>query len=128
MDPFVLANAVLASGVYRDPETLQAIRKQLERMRQKVAADAVDQALENVSEPAKAELDQLSEATREDLRLQLLESLDQGEREMWASVLAMQSSEKTSSKLVVATWGLVTATIGLVVVTVVLVLVTVAKH
>jgi hypothetical protein len=49
------------------------------------------------------------------------------DREIWASVLAMQSSENTSSKLMIATWALVAATVGIVVATIVLVLVTVAK-
>jgi hypothetical protein len=91
-----------------------------------LVADAVDEALKNVPPPAKAELDQLSERTRADLRLQLLESVERSNREAWASVLAMQSSEKSGSRLVIATWGLVCATVGLVIATVVLVLVTVS--
>ena len=86
----------------------------------------MDNALKSVPAPAKAELDQLSEQTREDLRLQLLQSLEQSEREVWSSVLAMQSSEKTGDRLVIATWGLVFATVGLVKATVVLVWVTLA--
>ena len=59
-----------------------------------LVADALDEALENVSPPAKAELDQLSERTRADLRLQLLESVEKSNREVWASVLSMQSSKR----------------------------------
>jgi hypothetical protein len=77
---------------------------------------------------ARTELDQLSEETRRDLRLQLLESLSQADREVWAPVLSMQSSERFSSKLVAATWGLVGATGSLVVATVVLVMVTLLHH
>ena len=87
---------------------------------------AVDEALANVAPPAKDELDQLSERTLADLRLQLLKSLGSSEREVWAPVLAMQSSERTGFRLVVATWGLVFATVGLVAATLVLVWVTVA--
>jgi hypothetical protein len=92
------------------------------------AGRAVDDALANVTGEARTELDQLSEETRRDLRLQLLESLSQADREVWAPVLSMQSSERFSSKLVAATWGLVGATGSLVVATVVLVMVTLLHH
>ena len=88
---------------------------------------AVDQALDNLPDAAQAEVARLSQKTREDLRLQLLESLDESKREPWAAVLAMQSAELTSSRLAFATWGLVTATLGLFIATIILVVVTAVK-
>jgi|HubBroStandDraft_4_1064222.scaffolds.fasta_scaffold93695_1 hypothetical protein len=88
---------------------------------------AVDQALDNLPDAAQAEVAKLSQKTREDLRLQLLESLDESKREPWAAVLAMQSAEFAGSKLTFATRGLVAATLGLVIVTIVLVVVTALK-
>jgi hypothetical protein len=49
------------------------------------AQTAVDHALEAVPPAAKAELAGLSERTKADLRLQLLQGLKQEERNMWAS-------------------------------------------
>ena len=98
------------------------------RLRAFLAERTVDEALKNVGEDARSEIDALSESTKEDLRLKLLQSLDQNEREVWSAVMAMQSSERFSSKLVTATWGLVAATGGLVVATIVLVIVTVLHH
>ncbi len=88
---------------------------------------AVDEALENLPDSAQAEVAKLSQKTREDLRLQLLESLDESKREPWTAVLTMQSAELTSSKLTFATWGLVTATVGLFIATIILVVVTAVK-
>jgi hypothetical protein len=94
----------------------------------KIAFAAVDNALKAVPPAAKAELAQLSEQTREDLRLQLLEGLEKGERDMWAAVLAMRSTETTGSRLLIATWGLVVSSVGLVIATVALVVVTLSQH
>lgn len=109
---------IVASGPATRAER-DALRAELfkgwERRRRAISA-----ALEAVHE--------LSDETRADLRLQLLKRLSLDDREMWASVLAMRSSERQTSRLVGATWGLVTATVGLVIATVVLVIVTVVHH
>lgn len=77
---------------------------------------------------AKSEIDALSESTKKDLRLHLLQSLDESDHEIWSSVMAMQSSERFSSKLIAATWGLVAVTATLVIATIVLVIATVVNH
>jgi hypothetical protein len=109
------------------PKERQALIAAMVAAQRARVSQAVDEALENVSDPAKAELAKLSEKTREDLRLQILQSLSEPDRGIWASVFAIQSSENTSSKLTFATWGMVFSTIGLVIVTIVLVVVTAAK-
>jgi hypothetical protein len=125
MDPIisaaVTASATRAAVEAVPPETWQEIRKRLARQ-------TVDQALDNVQGTAKSEIDALSDSTKEDLRLQLLQSLNENERDVWSAVMAMQSSERFSAKLVTATWGLVSATAGLVIATIVLVVVTVLHH
>lgn len=89
-------------------------------------SQAFDQAVEDVPAPSKAEWEKLSDTTRNDVRMQLLEKLAVPDRDMWTGMFAILSSEKTSSKLTFATWGLVTATVGLFIVTIVLVAVTAA--
>jgi hypothetical protein len=114
--------------IAQNPVIAEATAEAWKNLRKRLAERTVDEALANVKGTAKAEVDSLSESTREDLRLQLLESLDREERDIWASVMTMQSSERFSTKLVTATWGLVAATVGLVIATVILVIVTVVTH
>jgi len=89
-------------------------------------AQAFDQAVDDVPAPSKAEWEKLSDTTRNDVRMQVLEQLAAPDRDMWTGMFSILSSEKTSSKLTFATWGLVTATVGLVIITIVLVAVTAA--
>ena len=61
--------------------------------RREILEKAVDDAIENVPDSAKAELASLSGKTKEDLRLQLLQQVEgESDREIWAAVLAMRSS------------------------------------
>jgi hypothetical protein len=108
-------------------QAVQALEPYLKARRERIAR-AFDEAIENAPAPARAELAKLSEETRRDLRLQILESLDQEDRDTWAAVLSMRSSEDVGRRLVFATWGLVVATIGMVVTSIVLIVVTVANH
>ena len=59
---------------------------------------AVNSAVEAVPDPAKTELARLSADTLRDLRIELLKSLDQEERVIIGSVLAMRSSERATSR------------------------------
>jgi hypothetical protein len=106
------------------PAERKALVQALLAARRASVSKAIDQAQDNVSDHTKAEIAKLSDDARKDLRLRLLEELGVPDRDMWASMFAIQSSEKTSSKLTFATWGMVVSTIGLVIVTIVLVVVT----
>jgi hypothetical protein len=101
---------------------------ELKKLHDLATRKAVDQAFGDVQGEAKSEIDALSESTKEDLRLQILQNLDQGDREIWSAVMAMRSSERFTTKLVTATWGLAAATCGLVIATIVLVVVTMLHH
>lgn len=79
-------------------QALQALEPFLKARRERIA-EAFDEAVENAPVTAQAELAQLSEQTRTDLRLQILESLDQEDRDTWAAVLPMRSSEDVGRRL-----------------------------
>jgi DNA-directed RNA polymerase specialized sigma24 family protein len=74
------------------PKERQALMAAMAAAQRARVSKAVDQALEDVSDPTQAELAKLPEKERQELRLQLVENLDQAERDSSAAAAAAEQA------------------------------------